>query len=228
MINRLPDNPNQVKLGNGGVMTYSSDLPNHIVFNQCQIKVNAPAIFIGQLEFIDTVLDYSNHDILFENSTIVVSRSKFINIPHNLSRGLNFYSCTFSASNSTIQGYKNGNDNSGGVLHFENLDMPSFENNTIIDTRLIFTFRPSASPAQLVNNKIYRNPKGSGAPMDALINYNNIPQVKMSNNQFYIVVATAADEEPIYQTYGVQRVTHAGDRKQLHIINSGKTRAVAL
>ncbi|MDB5110088.1 MAG: hypothetical protein JWR67_1202, partial [Mucilaginibacter sp.] len=64
--------------------------------------------------------------------------------------------------------------------------------------------------------------------MDALINYNNIPQVKMSNNQFYIAVATATDEEPIYQTYGVQRVAHNNDRKQLHVIDAGKTLNVAL
>jgi len=229
ITNRLADNPNQVRLGTGGIITYPSTLPNHMAFNHCQINVNGDGVFIGQLEFIDTVLDYGNHDIFFENSIISLNKSSFINIPHNLSKGFNFYACTFSAINSTIKGYKNGNDNSGGIFHFEDLDLQSFENNTIIDTRLVLTFRSAtARLAQILSNKIYRNSKGSGVRMDSLIFYANVPQVKMSNNNFYIEVATASDQEPIYKTYGVLSVTYNNDREHLHIIDSGKTSSLKL
>lgn len=219
---RLPNNPNQVRLGTGGVITYPSELPNHITFNHCQISPQGEATFIGQLDFIDTVLDYSNHDVYFEHATITLNRSQLVNVSHNLSRNLNFYGCTLNATDSIIQGYKNGTDNSGGILHFEDLSLSAFERNTITDTRLIFTFKPVAL-ARISGNKIYRHAKGTGARMDALINFNNVQQVQMSNNTFYIEVATAADQEPIYQTYGVQQVHHDHDVKYLHILNSGKT-----
>ncbi|QJD95893.1 hypothetical protein HH214_08405 [Mucilaginibacter robiniae] len=219
---RLPNNPNQVRLGTGGINTYPSELINHITFNHCQINPQGEATFIGQLDFVDSILDYSNHDVYFEHAIIVLTRSQLINISHNLSRGLNFYGCTLSATNSIMQGYKNGADNSGGILHFEDLVLPVFDRNTITDTRLILTFKPAAL-ARLTNNIIYRHPKGSGAPMEALMNFNNIQQVQMSNNIFYVDVATASDQEPIYQTYAVQHVSHDHDIKYLHILDSGKT-----